>query len=202
LTEDIQASSKVRTEELPMKRICRLLTVGLVVAAIAPRLRGADKEGTLVELGNLKSRTPPNWKEEPVTGQLRAAQFRLPKAEGDQRDAEVVIFQNITGSTQANIDRWKGQFIPPDGKTMKDVATVTEMKIGDADVTALDIHGTYKLKFPPNDPNAKEVLRPNFRMIAVVFNVKDKPYHIRFVGPAKTVEQYKKGFDDWLNAFK
>src|SRR5262249_36283895 len=134
--------------------------------------------------------------------QFRLAQFQLPKASGDEQDAEVVIFQNITGSTQANIDRWKGQFIPPEGKTTKDVATVTEGKIADAEATILDIHGTYKFKARPFDPNAKEELRPNFRMIGVVFNVKDKPYHIRFVGPAKTVEQYKKGFDEWLKAFK
>jgi hypothetical protein len=186
-----------------MMRYCRFLALMLTAAAAgAPGIRAADNEGSEVTLGNLKSRVPSTWKQDPVTSQMRLAQFKLPKANGDPSDAEVVIFQNITGSAQANIDRWKGQFIPPEGQTMKDAAKTTESKIAGANVTILDVRGTYKFKARPFDPNAKEELRPNYRMVGVVFEVDGKPYHIRFVGPAKTVEQYKKSFDDWLQAFK
>jgi hypothetical protein len=69
-------------------------------------------------------------------------------------------------------------------------------------VTYLDIHGTYSFRSPPFAPNAKTMLRPNYRMLAVVFESKKGPYFIRMVGPADTVEHYKKGFDEWIKRFK
>jgi hypothetical protein len=170
---------------------------------LVPALFAADKdEGTVVEFGNLKSRTPAAWKAEKPQNQLRMAQFRLPKVDGDNRGATVVIFRNIGGSAAANIDRWKKQFIPPEGKTLDDVAKVTTTKVSEANVTYLDVHGTYKFKERPFDPNAKEERLPHYRMLAVVFDTKDAPYHIRLVGPERTVAHYKKGFDEWLKGFK
>jgi hypothetical protein len=39
-------------------------------------------------------------------------------------------------------------------------------------------------------------------MLAVQFEAKSNPYHIKLTGPADTVEHYKQGFDDWLQNFK
>jgi hypothetical protein len=175
----------------------------LPVAAWAAVVFAADEgKGTVVELGNLKSRAPASWKEEEPQNRMRLAQFRLPKVDGDKRDAEVIIFRGIGGSAEANVNRWKNQFIPPEGKTLDDVAKVSKMKVGDADVTYLDVHGTYKFKAQPFNPNAKEERLPDYRLVGVVFDTKEAPYHIRLVGPAKTVAHYKAGFDSWLKGFK
>lgn len=193
-----------------MNRLCRVLAaMGLAVIATAqpswPAVSAAQKKdaaGTIVELDNLRSRTPATWKEEAPKNRMRLVQFMLPKAEGDEYNAEIVIFKGIGGSAKENIDRWKAMFIPPEGKSIADVSSVSTMKVVDAEITYLDVRGTYKFKDQPFNPNAKEEKRPDFRMIGVVFETKQTPYHIRLVGPAKTVEQYKKGFDDWLKAFK
>lgn len=187
-----------------MRRYCGLATGPLIAAVLfaAASRTDAAENGTVVELGHLKSRTPATWKEGAASNRMRLAQFILPKAEGDKYDAEVVIFQGISGSAKENIDRWKGQFNPPQGQSINDAAKVSETKVADADVAVLDVRGTYKFKAQPFNPNAKEELRPDYRMVGVVFTVSDKPYHIRFVGPAKTVEKYKSGFDEWLKAFK
>jgi hypothetical protein len=39
-------------------------------------------------------------------------------------------------------------------------------------------------------------------MLGVHFEAEKNPYHIKLIGPAKTVEHYKKGFDEWLKGFK
>ena len=187
-----------------MQRACLVLggLTALAWCCSAAALRAADDKGTVVDLDGLKSRTPASWKEEAPTNQFRLAQFRLSKVKDDKYDAEVVIFQNIGGSAKDNIDRWKGQFIPPEGKKIDDVAKVTEMNVGDAKVTALDITGTYKYKERPFDPNAKEERRPDYHMVGVIFATGKQQYQIRLVGPAATVEQYKSGFDEWLKNFK
>ena len=59
-----------------------------------------------------------------------------------------------------------------------------------------------KFKARPFDQNEKPELRPDYRMIAVVFEGPKGPHYIRFVGPAKTIGTHKKEFDDWLSNFK
>src|SRR5947207_2796505 len=83
-------------------------------------------------------------------------------------------------------------------------AAVTESKAKDDKGTVVEIDGagTYKFKERPFDPSAKEELKPDYRMLAVHFDGKNDVYHIKLTGPAKTLEQYKKGFDDWVKGFK
>ena len=187
----------------------RRLLGGLLAAAFlascglvdVPAQGQEKKDGTVVVIEGLKSKTPAEWKEEPPANTMRFMQFKLPKVKDDKEDAEIIIFK-LGGSSQANIKRWMEQFIPPEGKKIDDVAKVTEMKIGVLDAFYLDIHGTYKFKDQPFNPKSKEVRRANTRMLAVQIEGKTSPYQIRLTGPAQTVEHYKKGFDEWLKAFK
>ena len=93
-------------------------------------------------------------------------------------------------------------FIAPEGKKLDDVAKVTEINVGGADVHYLDVMGTYKYKERPFDPNSKEERRIGSRLVGVVFEGEKNTYHIRMVGYAATIEHYKKGFDEWLKGFK
>jgi hypothetical protein len=178
-----------------------LLSVGALVCAADSR--AGEGKGTEVDFDGLRSRAPAAWKAEAVKkGGLRYAQFRLPKKGDDKADAEVVIFKGIGGGSKANIDRWKGMFIPPKGKTLDEVSSVKELKVGKVKVHYLNISGTYKYNPQPFNPNSKVELRPGYRMIGVVFEGPEDVYHIRLVGPEGTVTHYQQGFDEWLKAFK
>ncbi len=161
------------------------------------RADGGDK-GTVVTLGTLKSTTPADWKSQPPSNKLRSHQFAV-------GDAELVIFffgEKAGGSTDDNITRWKSQFQPPEGKTIEQASKVENFKAGKADLTYLDIQGTYLSKNPPFDPNAKTERKTNYRRFGVVFACEGGPYFITLTGPAKTLDQHKKSFDDWLKNFK
>jgi hypothetical protein len=173
--------------------------MALVYVANASRAADDEKKGTVVKLGGLSSTAPAEWKKEEPLGTMRLSQFALPKVEGDSTDAEVTIYK-AGGGTKANIERWKNQFSPPEGKKIDDVAKESKMKVGDVEVTYLDITGTYKA--PPFDPKYKGKKMDNFRLVGVIFETKDGDYQIRFIGPEKTVEKYKKGFDEWIKNFK
>lgn len=188
-----------------LKRRAKLaLCLGAVLWA-GNRLGASDEKGAEVTLDGLKSRTPANWKKEKPANKFRAYQFQVPKAEGDKKDAELLIFYFGTGSggtVNDNIKRWKGQFQAPEGKTIDEVAKVDKKKVAGVPLTYLDIHGTYLYKFPPFDPNAKVTKLPEYRRLGVYFDSENGPYFITLTGPAKTVAQHKKGFDDWLQGFK
>jgi hypothetical protein len=193
-----------------MNRICWLALLSLgTLATTSPRSVAEDAQssgkGTVITLDGLQSRTPADWVAEPTGSRMRAYQFRMPRVEGDSSDAELIIFffgPGGGGSAKQNVERWKGMFVPPDGKSIDDVTKIEEFKVGEVPVTYVDVHGTYKFKAQPFNPNAKEELRPDSRMVAVVFESAKGPYFMRLVGPAKTVSQHKKGFDEWLKGFK
>jgi hypothetical protein len=164
-----------------------------------------DKKGTIVEIDGLSSPVPADWKEEEPSSKMRAYQFSVPRVKDDNANTEMIIFffgPGGGGSADDNIKRWKGMFLPPQGKKIEDVSKVEKMKVAGVDVTYLDIQGTYKSKTPPFDPKAKEELRPDYRMLAVVFASPKGPYFFRLVGPNKTVTHHKPGFDEWLKGFK
>jgi hypothetical protein len=174
-----------------------------VVSESADRSAGAgsdDKE--VVNLDGLKSPAPAEWKKEAPANKMRFAQFRLPKQKDDKNDAELILFRDLGGSAKQNVERWKQQFQPPEGKKIDDVAKVTEIKIGGRTATLLDVQGIYLFKTRPFDPADKGEKRPDYRMLAIHFDGPDHLYHIKLTGPAKTVEYYQKGFDEWLKNFK
>jgi hypothetical protein len=177
-----------------------VLVLGCAVSE-ADSEKKAKGKGVVVQLDEFKSTTPGEWKEEAPENTMRYAQFLLPKAKDDKKDANLVIFKGLGGGVTANIKRWKDQFIPPEGKTIDDVAKVSTIKIGSKEATMLDVSGTYKFKARPFDPQSKEEQLPNYRMLAIYFDG-EAPYQIRLTGPAKTVDSYKKGFDEWIKGFK
>jgi hypothetical protein len=185
-----------------MKRAWWLPLLGLVLLAPAAR---ADEKGTVIELDGLKSQAPAHWKAEEPSSRMRTYQIRIPKAKDDKEDAELVIFYfgpGGGGSVEDNLKRWKGMFLPPEGKKIDDVAKVEKGKAGSVDVTTLDVQGIYLYKDKPFDPNAKTEKKADYRMIGVVYESPKGPYFLRMVGPAKTVGENKKAFDDWLKNFK
>jgi hypothetical protein len=182
---------------------CACLTVlgGLALAWVSGAAE--EKKGIKVKLDGLTSVTPADWKEEQPPARykkMRYKQFRLPRAEGDKKNATVVINffgKGSGGGVAENVKRWKGMFTPPPKKTLKDVITEDKFMVGKVQVTTLEAYGTYKS--PPFEGGKRF---PNYRMVKVYFASPNGPYFVTLLGPDKTVEKYKKGFIRWLKGFK
>jgi gluconolactonase len=175
---------------------CFALLAGFLAVGSA----AAEEKGTVVDLDGIKSTTPASWQVEPPANKMRFAQFRIKGKDGE--DAELVIFKGLGGGVKQNVERWKGQFIAPEGKTIDDVSKVSEITLGGKKATRLDISGTYKFKAAPFDPNSKEERKPGYKMVAIYFDGPEDVYQIKLTGPAKTVDEHLKEFDDWIKAFK
>jgi hypothetical protein len=164
-----------------------------------------ERKGEAVTLDGLQSRVPGDWVEERTTSRMRVKQFRLAPVQDDKDNTEVIIFyfgQGQGGTAQDNIKRWKKMFVPPEGKSIDEVTKVDTLKVGKVQMTYADLRGTYLYRPSPQAPDSEVVRMANHRMLAVVFESEKGPYFIRMVGPADTVQHYKKGFDDWLKGFK
>lgn len=195
-----------------MKGTSWLLLVGfalLLLGGLGPGRVEARHEQqetrTVVKLDGLKSRIPADgWVEEAPSNRLRLYQFRLTAVGDDKDNAEVTVFHfgRDGGSVEDNIKRWKSMFIPPAGSTINDVTKIEKMKVSEVPVVYVDLHGTYVFPASRFDPNPETRRRPNYRMLGVIFQTKDGLYFLRLLGPARTVEYYKRGFDSFVKGFK
>jgi hypothetical protein len=79
---------------------------------------------------------PAAWSEVANASSMRLATYRVPRASGDDADAEITV-SRAGGSVDANIERWVGQFDQA-GKDDRTVRTVHGLK-----VTVVEVGGTY-----------------------------------------------------------
>jgi hypothetical protein len=180
------------------RSVCTLLSVSLLAG-----LAIAQNKGKEVEIDGLKSKVPETWKTQETNSQFRAAQFSIPKVDGDERDGELIVYffgKGQGGGVEANVKRWQQQIVPPEGKKIDDVMKKDSFKVGNVQVTEIDLQGTYQA--PAFAAGQKPEKIAHARMIGVVFESPNGPYYIKLVGPAKTIEANKKAFDEWLKSFK
>jgi hypothetical protein len=174
-----------------------------LIALVATAFLAAATLAEEVEIAGMKSKTPASWKQEEASSSMRLTQFKLPKAEGDTEDAELIIFyfKGGSGSAEDNLKRQLAKFKPTEGKD-KVEAKVEKIKVGKVEAHYQDISGTYLKKDRPFDPAAKAIEKTNYRQLYVVLLTDAGDFYPTLVGPAKTVEKHKKDFDEWLKNFK
>jgi hypothetical protein len=177
----------------------RALPILLCLLVVAP-VRAAEPIRT--EAAGLRFAHPADWTRVPAPSDMRAAQFRVPKAEGDAQDAEAVLFffgKGQGGSAQDNLDRWYAQMTQPDGKTSKDAGVVTIKTVKGLKVTALDLPGTYK-PMPAMGRGGDATPQPGSRLLAAMIEGEGGPWFFRVVGSDATVKATRPGFDALLES--
>src|SRR5262245_23656798 len=176
-----------------------LFAAAAVVAASAGAY--ADDKGTVVTIAGMKSTTPADWKEETPSSNMRMAQFKLGAAEGDKDGAELAVFKmTASGSVDQNLERQRAKFLPAQGKNKIEEKKDTT-KVGSVEAVYQDISGIYKKKESPMAEKFTPI--PGHRQLYVLFDSKEADsYYLVLLGPEKTVEKHKKGFEEWLKNFK
>lgn len=158
--------------------------------------------------GELRYKTPEAWITEKPTSNMRVAQYRLPKAEGDSEDASVVLYyfgQGQGGTAQANIDRWINQMQQPDGHPSKERAKAETRTVNGLQVTTVDVVGTYSGGMGPGGmAPAGETSgnKSNYRLRAAIVETPKGSYFVKLTGPQKTVSHWDQGYNDYINSFE
>ena len=163
--------------------------------------RPQPAKGTEVIIDGLKSETPSTWKAEKPANRLRSHQFKLPKAAGDKDDAELYILPEVGGKVEESFNNLKELFIPPPDMPKSQAVKESKFMVGKAAIYVLELQGTFRVKHIPIDQAVKEV-KPDYRMLAVIWKSDQTSCSIRMVGPRKTVEAHAKEFENWLRGFK
>lgn len=178
----------------------RVLALSFLILAAAG-LAYAQEKGTPVKIGKLTANAPPEWAKEKPSNLLRSYQFKLPGAE-DFPQPQLAIFPESHPSPEKNFPKWKAQFVPPEGKTIDDIAKTGKWDVTGATVSYLDVTGTWKYKERPQDPRSKEMILDDYRVIWVIVAEKDEATHLRLSGPAQSVAKSYKSFETFVRGLK
>src|SRR5438034_4382923 len=124
-----------------MKISFRLVAV-LFLFAFLHSIRAADAPATF-KVSEFTFTRPANWEWVESASAMRKAELKVVD-EKTKAKAEVVFYhfgQGGAGGTQANVDRWFGQFVEPHDKINAKTEDVT---VGRHKVTYVSAEGTYK----------------------------------------------------------
>ena len=155
-------------------------------------------ETTRTEAVGLRFAVPTAWTRVPAPSDVRAAQWRLPRAAGDAEDGEVILFffgAGKGGSAAENLERWYAQLTPADGRPARDAAVVTMRTVRALRVTAVDLAGAYRAA-----PSG--AAKPGFRLLAAVIEGPGGPWFLKVVGPEATVARVSDGFEALLTSLE
>jgi hypothetical protein len=170
----------------------------LVAALAALTVASAVAETTRKEDAGLRYSVPTTWQRVPAPSDMRAAQYRIPRASTDTEDGELVLFffgKGQGGGVAQNVERWYGQFTQPDGRPTKETAVIMKRRVNGLEITEVDLSGTYKPAAMGGGPAAE---KPNYRMLAAVVEGEGGPWFFRATGPKATIQNAQADFAEML----
>lgn len=191
-----------------LKLIASLITLPMIFFACSGTAtvhsdQETMKQSSPASAGELRFKAPAEWVVEQPSSNMRVAQYKLPKAEGDSEDASLVLYffgTNQGGSVQSNLDRWIGQIEQPDGSASANKAKTETLDVNKLKVTTIDLSGTYTAETAPGSGVRHN--KPDYRLRAAVIETPKGAYYVKLVGPAKTVNRWDKAFVDYLRSFE
>lgn len=144
------------------------------------------------------------WVHEKPTSTMRVAQWKLPHAEGDEKDAEVAVFwfQGGGGGVDANIERWVGQLKQPDGKPSKEVMKRETKEIAGFKVHLVDVTGTYSAADMRPGAGGAKVEIEGARLLGAIVEGPGGPHFVKLLGPKATVDKWEKSFTAFLEGLR
>src|SRR5205823_12497990 len=195
----------------------RTLTIAAIVLVVSLAVWACGKQGPTATSGmqssaaqsntnasgELHFKAPDGWVTEKASSSMRVAQYKLPKAEGDNDDATLVLYYfgaTQGGTAQANIDRWIGQMQQPDGSDSKSKAKTESMTVNGLNVSTVDVTGVYTAEMAPGSKTFHN--DADYRLRAAVIDTPKGNYFVKLAGPLKTIARWDKEYNDYLKSFE
>jgi hypothetical protein len=167
-------------------------------ARFAFLLAGAAFVLSAESVAGLRWSSPAGWAEQSARP-MRAATYSVPGGTpADAAECAIYFFGAGKGGTvEANIERWRGQYLDNDGKPHN--AQVSKRQVHGVAVTLIDTSGTYT---GMGGPMAKEPSsNPGYRLLGAIVEGPGGNVFIKFTGPEKTIAANQPKFDQLINSF-
>ena len=151
-------------------------------------VNGTNKIYGKSEVQNISYKLPESW-----IANISDKQFRLLELSlVDGGDFNVVLFANIQGTAEQNIDRWINQFRIEDSniETIKD-------SLSSKNISTVELYGTYEVPNMTNR-NAPKELKKDYGLLGGVIEFGNSIYFVKAVGINDLVKLNKSNFNEFV----
>jgi len=150
--------------------------------------------------GELTYQIPESWQEERPSSSMRKAQYRLPGVDGaEEAEMAVFVFPGSGGGVQANIDRWIGQFIQPDGSSSIDLTEIKKIESNGLQTTIIYVTGTHLKGSMMGGPTTE---LKNYAMVAAIVETNTDPWFFKTIGPQATIDHWRGEIEKFARTIK
>lgn len=167
----------------------------VLVALGANAVSFAAEAPKTFSVGEFNFTRPASFEWVPTTSSMRKAELKV-ESKDKKEKAEVIFFhfgESNGGGTQANVDRWLGQFKEPREKLN---SKVDAAKINGRTVTFVQAEGTY-LSGMPGGPKTAQ---PNAMLVGAILESDKGNVFVRMTGPAAVVKEAQGDFKKMIES--
>ncbi len=182
---------------------CSKQSVAVEPGGSATKPSASATQTSQLPAGEVHYKTPEGWVVEKPTSEMRRAQYKLPKVEGDGEDALVVVYYfgpGQGGTPEANIERWLNQVKQPDGSPSQAKARTDTMTVNGLKVSTVDVLGNYSGGMSMD--SAPKDNKSIYRLRGAVIETPTGSYFVKLTGPEKTVGHWEQAYNDYIKSFE
>jgi hypothetical protein len=141
---------------------------------------------------NISYKLPDGWKATSSEKQFRLLEISL----NTNEEFSLVVFNNIQGTADQNIDRWISQF-KQDETFDKDSIIIKRDSLDSKYVTSIEMYGTYEVPRMGNN-SAPVVVQSNYGLLGGVVEFPNSLYFLKAVGNNDLIKENSASFEEFL----
>ena len=141
---------------------------------------------------NISYKLPDGWKATSSEKQFRLLEISL----NTNEEFSLVVFNNIQGTADQNIDRWISQF-KQDETFDKDSIIIKRDSLDSKYVTSIEMYGTYEVPRMGNN-SAPVVVQSNYGLLGGVVEFPNSLYFLKAVGNYNLIKANSVSFEEFL----
>ena len=141
---------------------------------------------------NISYKLPDGWKATSSEKQFRLLEISL----NTNEEFSLVVFNNIQGTADQNIDRWISQF-KQDKTFDKDSIIIKRDSLDSKYVTSIEMYGTYEVPRMGNN-SAPVVVQSNYGLLGGVVEFPNSLYFLKAVGSNDLIKENSEFFEEFL----
>ena len=141
---------------------------------------------------NISYKLPDGWKANSSEKQFRLLEISL----NTNEEFSLVVFNNIQGTADQNIDRWISQF-KQDETFDKDSIIIKRDSLDSKYVTSIEMYGTYEVPRMGNN-SAPVVVQSDYGLLGGVVEFPNSLYFLKAVGNNDLIKENLASFEEFL----
>ena len=139
---------------------------------------------------------PSSWLKTPSTNSMKLEERIIDPI--TQSKMKVFYFEGMKGMTQANLERWQGQFAAQG----RELLSQQVLEKNEIPIVEFMMSGTYKDKLQPMNPQSEVNLRPKHTMKAYIVETQTGTWFFKAVAPDAVITKLEAQFNSLISSIK